>query len=89
MDFCALNKRTQIHTDERFTASASLGGTTPQQVQIWLRISLGSHSYLHVFHGRIPIDVRYAIQILDPYIYPYAGNIGNDCILMYDIARSD
>ncbi|GBN48070.1 hypothetical protein AVEN_150136-1 [Araneus ventricosus] len=50
-------------------------------------ISLCGHTGLHVFHGGILTGVRYRDEILDPYIRPYAGAIGNDFILMDGNAR--
>lgn len=50
-------------------------------------ISLGGHTDLHVFHGGTLTGVRYRDEILDPYVRPYAGAIGNDFILMDDNAR--
>ncbi|GFW17408.1 transposable element Tcb2 transposase [Trichonephila clavipes] len=52
-----------------------------------LRISLGGHTDLHVFHGGTVTGLRYRDEILDPYVRPYAAAIGNDFILMNDNAR--
>ncbi|GBL84083.1 hypothetical protein AVEN_100930-1 [Araneus ventricosus] len=76
--FCTLHRRVQIHTGERFRASADLEGT---------KISLGGHTDLNVVHGGTLTGVRYRDEILDPYVRPYAGAIGNDFILMDDNAR--
>ncbi|GBM04956.1 hypothetical protein AVEN_126103-1 [Araneus ventricosus] len=54
---------------------------------VWAGISLGGHTDLHVFHGGTLTGVRYWDEILDPYVHPYAGAIGNDFILMDDNAR--
>ncbi|GBM41188.1 hypothetical protein AVEN_35759-1 [Araneus ventricosus] len=54
---------------------------------VWAGISLGGHTDLHVFHGGTLTGVRYRDEILDPYVRPYAGAIGNDFILMDDNAR--
>ncbi|GBM53828.1 hypothetical protein AVEN_24104-1 [Araneus ventricosus] len=45
------------------------------------------HTHLHVVHGGTLTDVRYRDEILDPYVSPYAGAIGNVFILMDDNAR--
>ncbi|GBL84078.1 hypothetical protein AVEN_100925-1 [Araneus ventricosus] len=42
---------------------------------------------MYVFHGGTLTGVRYRDEILDPYVLPYAGAIGNDFILMDDNAR--
>ncbi|GBM37326.1 hypothetical protein AVEN_78073-1 [Araneus ventricosus] len=54
---------------------------------VWAGISLGGHTDPHVFHGGTLTGVRYRDEILDPYVRPYAGAIGNDFILMDDNAR--
>ncbi|GBM76809.1 Transposable element Tcb2 transposase [Araneus ventricosus] len=54
---------------------------------VWAGISLGSHTDLHVFHRGTLTGARYRDEILDPYVRPYAGAIGNDFILMDDNAR--
>ncbi|GBM41235.1 hypothetical protein AVEN_180533-1 [Araneus ventricosus] len=54
---------------------------------VWAEISLGRHTDLHVFHGGTLTGVRYRDEILDPYVLPYAGAIGNDFILMDDNAQ--
>ncbi|GBM95122.1 hypothetical protein AVEN_258186-1 [Araneus ventricosus] len=54
---------------------------------VWAGISFGGHTDLHVFHGGTPTGVRYRDEILDPYVSPYAGAIGNDFFLMLDNAR--
>ncbi|GBL74249.1 Transposable element Tc3 transposase [Araneus ventricosus] len=54
---------------------------------VWAGISLGGHTDLLVFHGGTLTGVRYRDEILDPYVRPYAGVIGNDFILMDDNAR--
>ncbi|GBL93667.1 Transposable element Tcb2 transposase [Araneus ventricosus] len=56
-------------------------------IMVWAAISLGGHTDLHVFHGGTLISVRYRNEILDPYVRPYAGVIGNDFILLDDNAR--
>ncbi|GBN10864.1 hypothetical protein AVEN_81795-1 [Araneus ventricosus] len=54
---------------------------------VWAGISLGCHTDLHVFHGGTLTGVRYRDEILDPYVRPFAGAIGNDFSLMDDNAR--
>ncbi|GBN04931.1 hypothetical protein AVEN_275562-1 [Araneus ventricosus] len=53
----------------------------------WVGISLGGHTDLHVFHEGTLTRVRYRDEILDPYVRPNAGAIGNDFIVMGDNAR--
>ncbi|GBL88143.1 hypothetical protein AVEN_155318-1 [Araneus ventricosus] len=55
---------------------------------VWAGISLGSHTDLQMFQEGTLTGVRYRDEILDPYVRPYAGAIGNDFILMDDNARS-
>ncbi|GFU91095.1 transposable element Tcb2 transposase [Trichonephila clavipes] len=55
---------------------------------VWGAISLGGKTDLPLFHGGTLTDVRYRDEMLDPYVRPYAGAIGNDFILMDDNARS-
>ncbi|GBN51670.1 hypothetical protein AVEN_85041-1 [Araneus ventricosus] len=54
---------------------------------VWVGISLGGHTDLQVFHGGTLTGVRYRDEMLDPYVRPYAGTIGNYFILMNDNAR--
>ncbi|GBO45832.1 Transposable element Tcb2 transposase [Araneus ventricosus] len=56
-------------------------------IMVWAGISLSGHTDLHVFHGGTLTGVRYRDEILDPYVRPYAGAIGNDFNLMDDNAR--
>ncbi|GFV16538.1 transposable element Tc3 transposase [Trichonephila clavipes] len=56
-------------------------------ILVWVGISLGGHTDLHVFHGGTVTGLRYRDEILDPYVRPYAAAIGNDFILMDDNAR--
>ncbi|GFT40640.1 transposable element Tcb2 transposase [Trichonephila clavipes] len=51
-------------------------------IMVWTGISLGGHTDLHMFQGETLTGVRYRDEILDPYVLPYAGAIGNDFILM-------
>ncbi|GBL74568.1 hypothetical protein AVEN_235482-1 [Araneus ventricosus] len=99
MGFCTLHRRVQIHTGERFRASADQRTRYHQSntlerhsyrgggIMVWAGISLGGHTDLHVFHGGTLTGVRYRDEILDPYVRPYADAIGNDFILMDDNAR--
>ncbi len=54
---------------------------------VWAGISLGGYTDLHMFQGGTVTGVRYRDEILDPYVCPYAGAIGNDFILMDGNAR--
>ncbi|GFS85612.1 transposable element Tc3 transposase [Trichonephila clavipes] len=56
-------------------------------ILVWVGISLGGHTDLHVFHGGTVTGLRYRDETLDPYVRPYAAAIGNDFILMDDNAR--
>ncbi|GFW93844.1 transposable element Tcb2 transposase [Trichonephila clavipes] len=56
-------------------------------IMAWAGISLGGHTDLHVFQGGTLTDVRYREDIIDPYVHPYAGSIGNNFILIDDNAR--
>ncbi|GFT80418.1 transposable element Tcb2 transposase [Trichonephila clavipes] len=56
-------------------------------IMVWARISLVGHTDLHVFQGGTLTSARYWDEILDSYVHPYAGAIGNDFILMNDNAR--
>ncbi|GBO38435.1 hypothetical protein AVEN_18411-1 [Araneus ventricosus] len=90
--FCTLHRRVQIHWREQRSRyhhsnileshSCRCGGLV-----VWAGISLGGHIDLHVFHGGTLTGVKYRDEILDPYVRPYAGAIGNDFILMDDNAR--
>ncbi|GFU71905.1 transposable element Tcb2 transposase [Trichonephila clavipes] len=48
---------------------------------------LRGHTDLHVLQGGTLTDAIYRDEILDPYVRPYAGAIGNDLIPMDDNAR--
>ncbi|GFX90620.1 uncharacterized protein TNCV_3194381 [Trichonephila clavipes] len=101
MGFCTLYRRVQIHTGERFRTSAHPGersryhqSNTVERhsyrvggIMVWAGISLGSYTDLHVFQGGTLTGVRYRDAIIDPYVQPYAGAIGNDFNLMDDNAR--
>ncbi|GFU57308.1 uncharacterized protein TNCV_3634941 [Trichonephila clavipes] len=98
MGFCTLYRRVQIHIGERFRTSAQLERTKHHRyhqsniferhsyrgggTMVWTGISLGGHTDMHV------TGVIYRDEILDPYVRPYAGAIGNDFILMDDNART-
>ncbi|GFW55020.1 transposable element Tcb2 transposase [Trichonephila clavipes] len=56
-------------------------------IRVWAGISLGCHTDFYVFQGGTFTAVIYRDEILDPCVYPYAGAIGNDFILMDDNAR--
>ena len=53
----------------------------------WTRISLCGLTNLHVFHRRTLTGARYRKVILDTYVCPYAGAIGNNFILINDKAQ--
>ncbi|GFU10161.1 transposable element Tcb2 transposase [Trichonephila clavipes] len=54
---------------------------------VWAGISLGGHTDLRVFQGGTLTGVRYRDEILDAYVHPDFGAIGNDFILIDDNAR--
>ncbi|GFU67076.1 transposable element Tcb2 transposase [Trichonephila clavipes] len=56
-------------------------------IMVWAGISLGGHTDLHMFQGGTLTGVRYRNEILEPYVCPYAGAIGNDFIPMDDNAH--
>ncbi|GFT04374.1 transposable element Tcb2 transposase [Trichonephila clavipes] len=64
----------QISVDRR---SYKGGGT-----MVLARFFLGGYTVLHMLHGGTLTGVRYTDEILDPYVFSYAGTIGNDFILM-------
>ncbi|GBN05269.1 Transposable element Tcb2 transposase, partial [Araneus ventricosus] len=76
-------QRTRYHQSNTIERHSYRGGG----IMVWAGISLGGYTYLHVFHGGTLTGVRYRDEILDPYVCPYAGAIGNDFILMDDNAR--
>ncbi|GBM12539.1 hypothetical protein AVEN_188706-1 [Araneus ventricosus] len=76
-------QRTRYHQSNTLERHSYRGGG----IMVWAKISLSGHTDLHVFHGGTPTGVKYRDEILDPYVRPYAGAIGNDFILMDDNAR--
>ncbi|GFV45897.1 transposable element Tcb2 transposase [Trichonephila clavipes] len=55
-------------------------------IMIWAGISFGDRNDLHMFQGGTLTSVKYRDEILEPYVRPYAGAIGNYFILMDDNA---
>ncbi|GBL74437.1 Transposable element Tcb2 transposase [Araneus ventricosus] len=76
-------QRTRYHQSNTLERHSYRGGGS----MVWAGISLGGHTDLHVFHGGTLTGVRYWDEILDPYVRPYAGAIGNYFILMDNNAR--
>ncbi|GFS69292.1 transposable element Tc3 transposase [Trichonephila clavipes] len=76
-------QRTRYHQSNTVERHSYRGGG----ILVWAGISLGGHTDLHVFHGGTVTGLRYRDEILDPYVRPYAADIGNDFILMDDNAR--
>ncbi|GBL83429.1 Transposable element Tcb2 transposase [Araneus ventricosus] len=76
-------QRTRNHQSNTLERHSYRGGG----IMVWAGISLGGHTDLHVFHGGTLTGVRYRDEILDTYVRPYAGAIGNYFILMDDNAR--
>ncbi|GFV36613.1 transposable element Tcb2 transposase [Trichonephila clavipes] len=56
-------------------------------IMVWAWISPGGHTDLHVFQGGTLTGVIYRDEILDSSVRPYAGEIGNDFVLMDDNAQ--
>ena len=54
---------------------------------VWAGFSLGGRTDLHVYDGGTVTGQRYRDEILEPYVKPYAGAVGQDFILMDDNAR--
>ncbi|GBM14312.1 Transposable element Tcb2 transposase [Araneus ventricosus] len=77
-------QRTRYHQSNTLERHSYRGGG----ITVWVGISLGGHTDLHAFHGGTLTGVRYRDEVLDPYVRPYAGAIGNDFILMDDNALS-
>ncbi|GBL80349.1 hypothetical protein AVEN_92259-1 [Araneus ventricosus] len=76
-------QRTRYHQSNTLEKHSYRGGG----IVVWAGILLSGHTDLHVFHGGTLTGVRYRDEILDPYVRPYVGAIGNDFILMDDNAR--
>ena len=54
---------------------------------VWVGISRGGRTYLHIVMRGMMTGVRHRDEILDVYVRPYAGAIGPQFILMDDNAR--
>ena len=54
---------------------------------VWGGISWEGKTALHVFQNRTITDERYINEILDVYVKPYSGAVGENFILMDDNAR--
>ena len=63
----------------------SFGGGS---VMVWEGIGAQGKTDLHVIENDTLTTVRYVNEILDVYVHPYAGAVGNDFILMDDNARA-
>ncbi|GBL72807.1 Transposable element Tcb2 transposase [Araneus ventricosus] len=77
-------QRTGYHQSNTLERHSYRGGG----IKVWVGISLGGHTDLHVFHGGTLTGVRYGDEILDPYVRPYADAIYKDFILMDENTRS-
>ena len=57
-------------------------------VMVWARISAQGKTDLHVIDNGTLTALRYVNEILDVYVRPYAGAVGENFILMDDNARA-
>ena len=57
-------------------------------VMVWLGISAQGKTDLHVIDNGTLTALRYVNEILDVYVRPYAGAVGENFILMDDNARA-
>ena len=57
-------------------------------VMVWARISAQGEKNLHVIDMSTLTALRYVNEILDVYVRPYAGAVGENFILMDDNARA-
>ena len=57
-------------------------------VMVWAGISAQGKTDLHVIDNGTLTDLRYVNEILDVYVHPYAGAVGENFILMDDNARA-
>ncbi|GFY31400.1 transposable element Tcb2 transposase [Trichonephila clavipes] len=63
-------QRTRYHQSNTVERHSYRGGG----ILVWAGISLGGHTdFLHVFHGGTVTGLRYRVEILDPYVRPYAA----------------
>ena len=90
MDFTDRRERVWRMPKDRFAPVCvaehdSFGGGS---VMVWAGISAQGTTDLHVIENGTLTAVRYANEILDVYIRPYDGAVGNDFILMDDNARA-
>ena len=58
-------------------------------VMVWAGISAQGKTSLHVIDNGTLTALRYVNEILDVYVRPYAGPVGENFILMDDNARAD
>ena len=58
-------------------------------VMVWTGISAQGKTYLHVIDNGTLTALRYVNEILDVYVRPYAGIVGENFILMDDNARAN
>ncbi|GBN97462.1 hypothetical protein AVEN_200081-1 [Araneus ventricosus] len=56
---------------------------------VWAGISLGGHTYLHVFHGGTLTGVRYRDEILDPYARPHLAVVVEDYLECHSLERME
>ena len=57
-------------------------------VMVWAGISAQGKTDLHVIDNATLTALRYVNEILDVYVHPYAGAVGENFILMDDNARA-
>ena len=57
-------------------------------VMVWAGISAQGKTDLHIIDNSTLMTLRYVNEILDVYVRPYAGAVGENFILMDDNARA-
>ena len=68
----------------QFVWQNMIGGS----VMVWAGISAQGKTDLHVIDNGMLTALRYVNEILDVYVRPYAGAVGENFILMDDNARA-
>jgi transposase len=76
-------KGTRYHPSNILERDAYGGGS----VMVWAGVSLGGRTDLYLLPSGTMNGQRYRDEVLDPYVRPYAGAIGDTFILQDDNAR--
>jgi len=89
VDFSDRRARVWRMTNERFApvCIAEHDRYGKGSVMVWAGISMQGKTELHIVENGTLTAERYCNEILDVYVRPYAGAIGQDFILMDDNAR--